>query len=357
MSSLRDRKRKRPKTAYNFFFAEEHERIREGLEAKADRRELDESAQAKAEGRDQPKGKRRKKISPREELGFEQLGKLIGERWKALSDEEKERYKKMAKEDAARHKEEFERSYQEKVSSLLGTNNQPSIGAGVESSVSASSSLNTDGLFSTVGARTSSSSSSSATSASFNSGYPFAPFDPGTAAAELYLNPSMALYGTAAAASGAALMPQSLRSAYLLSTPEQQQLLLQNYLSSMYPSFNGSFATAALPGASATGSMLPPAGVAGVPLLSGAVNYPFLPPQLQPPPPTSPMTEHQQMLAQAERTRALLIQQGARVSTGPWTVTGQAHEPSSEPDAKPSEGVKNADDTASGKSDEDSKDL
>mmetsp|Transcript_13503 Transcript_13503/g.29336 ORF Transcript_13503/g.29336 Transcript_13503/m.29336 type:complete len:356 (+) Transcript_13503:333-1400(+) len=355
MSSLRDRKRKRPKTAYNFFFAEEHERIREDLEAKADRRELDESAEAKAEGRDPPKKKRRKKISPREELGFEQLGKLIGGRWKALTDEEKERYKKMAKEDAARHKEEFERNYQEKVSSLLGTNNEPSTGTGVESSVSASSSLNTDGLLSTVGA----SSSSSEAASAFNNGYPLAQFDPGTAAAELYSNPSMGLYGTAAAASGAALMPQSLRSGYLLSTPEQQQLLLQSYLSSMYPSFNGLIGTAALPGSNATGIMAPPSGVEGAPLLPGAVNYPLLPPQLQPPPPTLPMTEHQQMLARAERTRALLIQQGARVSTGPWTVTEQAHQASSEPDpdTKPSHSVKNANDRVSGESDEDSKDL
>ena len=77
----KSRKPKRPMTAYNFFFRDEHARIRDQLEADDVAAEEAEIAKAEADGTEPPaKKKRRKKISPREKLGFEDLGKLIGQR-------------------------------------------------------------------------------------------------------------------------------------------------------------------------------------------------------------------------------------------------------------------------------------
>lgn len=109
-------KPKRPLTAYNYFFHAEHERIREELEAKQIEKE---KAEAEEVGVDYaPPAKRRKKISPREIIGFKELGKLIGKRWKEVGEEDLEKYKEMSSKDTERYKEESEKYHREQVEAL-----------------------------------------------------------------------------------------------------------------------------------------------------------------------------------------------------------------------------------------------
>ena len=120
----KSRKPKRPMTAYNFFFRDEHARIRDQLEADDVAAEEAEIAKAEADGTEPPaKKKRRKKISPREKLGFEDLGKLIGQRWRDIDPEELAKYKKLASKDSKRYKKESEDYYKGQINSIcLGYN-------------------------------------------------------------------------------------------------------------------------------------------------------------------------------------------------------------------------------------------
>jgi len=87
---------RRPLSAYNIFFREERERmLKEHMEAAKAARGNDDN--------DEP--------LPGPKIGFENMAKTIGKRWKALSEEELARYKELAKEDMERYKVERD-SYQ-----------------------------------------------------------------------------------------------------------------------------------------------------------------------------------------------------------------------------------------------------
>jgi len=87
---------RRPLSAYNIFFREERERmLKEHMEAAKAARGDDDN--------DEP--------LPGPKIGFENMAKTIGKRWKALSEDELARYKELAKEDMERYKVERD-SYQ-----------------------------------------------------------------------------------------------------------------------------------------------------------------------------------------------------------------------------------------------------
>lgn len=80
---------RRPLSAYNLFFREERERMIN---------EHRQTAQAARGDTNEP--------LPEPKIGFENMAKTIGKRWKALSEEEMARYKDLAKEDMKRYRRE-----------------------------------------------------------------------------------------------------------------------------------------------------------------------------------------------------------------------------------------------------------
>jgi len=80
---------RRPLSAYNLFFREERERMLN---------EHRQTAQAARGDTNEP--------LPEPKIGFENMAKTIGKRWKALSEEEMARYKDLAKEDMKRYRRE-----------------------------------------------------------------------------------------------------------------------------------------------------------------------------------------------------------------------------------------------------------
>lgn len=90
-------KPKRPLSAYNLFFKDERKKILESIPAKPD----DNDDELDAEG------KKRKK-PPHGKIGFENLAKIIGQRWQKLEPDRIEHYKKLAGKDMKRYKEQME---------------------------------------------------------------------------------------------------------------------------------------------------------------------------------------------------------------------------------------------------------
>jgi len=92
-------KPKRPLSAYNLFFKDERKKILESIPAKPeeddDKDELDED------------GKKKKK-PPHGKIGFENLAKIIGQRWQKLEPDRIEHYKKLAGKDMKRYKDQME---------------------------------------------------------------------------------------------------------------------------------------------------------------------------------------------------------------------------------------------------------
>lgn len=305
-------------TAYNCFFAEEHGRIKASLEAKADKKERTDLEQAKAEGRELPR-KRRKKISPRQELGFENLGKMIGSAWKALNDKEKEKYKEMARQDAARLKQEFDNSYKASVSSLL--HQGPNSGHPQQDNHVRSDPPPLPPLAAHV-------ETSAAAAAGSGYLYPNAAANPAATAAYSNMlsqyNPTLTAAASTGVPAGLGMGTGTGIGSHLL-TPEQQ-MLQQNYIQSLYmyyPTTNVStsgFSTPHHAGLSPYPTTTIAAG-AGVPQqqLLGRPAQPQ--PQLQ----QQGMSAHEMELFHAERMRNLLIQNGAKVvgSTDEMTSTSK----------------------------------
>lgn len=82
---------KRPLSAYNIFFKEERARILAEL--------------PKEEEED---GDKKSKTGPHGKIGFENLAKTIGQRWKKISADDAAEYKKKAAVDMERYKEQME---------------------------------------------------------------------------------------------------------------------------------------------------------------------------------------------------------------------------------------------------------
>lgn len=122
-------KPKRPLSAYNFFFREERSRILDSLpkthakkkqtkgEEKTkdpeEKKEVDDSGSKEknkdSKGKDYDQtGVDGKKI-PHGKIGFENLAKLIGKRWKELDEDGLEKYRRLADEDMTRYKKAMER--------------------------------------------------------------------------------------------------------------------------------------------------------------------------------------------------------------------------------------------------------
>lgn len=91
-------KPKRPLSAYNIFFKEERQRILDNLP--------ESSTTPDAASEEKPKRKRAHK--PHGKIGFENLAKLIGERWHSLNPESADYYRKLAEEDSLRYRSEME---------------------------------------------------------------------------------------------------------------------------------------------------------------------------------------------------------------------------------------------------------
>ena len=91
-------KPKRPLSAYNIFFKEERQRILE---------KIPEGEEEDAKGSGDAKTRKRKK-RPHGKIGFENLAKVIGQRWQELTPEQVEYYKSKANEDMKRYKDQME---------------------------------------------------------------------------------------------------------------------------------------------------------------------------------------------------------------------------------------------------------
>lgn len=98
-------KPKRPLSAYNIFFKEERARILESIPTKTEKQEGDDDDTAEGD----KKGGRKRKKTPHGKIGFENLAKMIGQRWQEINKEDKaDKYKKLAAEDMKRYKEQME---------------------------------------------------------------------------------------------------------------------------------------------------------------------------------------------------------------------------------------------------------
>ena len=107
------KKPKRPMTAYNFFFQSEHQKIRQESEGYMPE---DEGGDKKEEvtssiANDSTATSTKKRKTSR--VGFEDLGKLIGKRWKEIGKDELERYQELARKDSERYKRESEKYYED----------------------------------------------------------------------------------------------------------------------------------------------------------------------------------------------------------------------------------------------------
>jgi len=123
---------RRPLSAYNLFFSEERERILKEIDAKDSGGDADEQD----EDRDEKPGKGSKKkdeddVKPKAlmrplipaqkkrrphrkthgKISFQELARMVGERWKNLSEERRKYYQDLAKEDMKRQKEAMEEYY------------------------------------------------------------------------------------------------------------------------------------------------------------------------------------------------------------------------------------------------------
>lgn len=116
---------RRPLSAYNLFFSEERERILKEIEGK-EKGETEEGEEEKSkEGEktedEKPKAllrpmipsqkKRRPHRKTHGKISFQELARMVGDRWKNLPEEERKYYQDLAKEDMQRQKQAMEEYY------------------------------------------------------------------------------------------------------------------------------------------------------------------------------------------------------------------------------------------------------
>jgi hypothetical protein len=116
---------RRPLSAYNLFFSEERERILKEIEGKekGETEEGDEEKEKEAEKTEDEKPKAllrplipsQKKRRPHRKthgkISFQELARMVGDRWKNLPEEERKYYQDLAKEDMQRQKQAMEEYY------------------------------------------------------------------------------------------------------------------------------------------------------------------------------------------------------------------------------------------------------
>jgi HMG (high mobility group) box len=110
---------RRPLSAYNLFFSEERERILKEIEKKEGKD--DEIPGAEAPEEEKPKAllrplipaekKRRPHRKTHGKISFQELARMVGERWKNLPDDERKYYQDLAQEDMKRQKAAMEEYY------------------------------------------------------------------------------------------------------------------------------------------------------------------------------------------------------------------------------------------------------
>lgn len=112
---------KRPLTAYNFFFREKRQML------------LD-AAKKDAESHALPMKKRHPHVPPKKKIGFEQLGRVIGDLWRDIKPKELKKYKAMAEEDSRRYRMEMDLFQEQERQAMhkLGRDIRPGLGRSVE---------------------------------------------------------------------------------------------------------------------------------------------------------------------------------------------------------------------------------
>ncbi|GAX28120.1 hypothetical protein FisN_6Lh063 [Fistulifera solaris] len=114
---------RRPLSAYNLFFSEERERILKEIESKegevkGSEDQSSETNEEEGEGTSKPKAflrplvamekKRRPHRKTHGKISFQTLARMVGERWKGLTEERRKYYQELAEEDAKRQKAAME---------------------------------------------------------------------------------------------------------------------------------------------------------------------------------------------------------------------------------------------------------
>lgn len=97
-------KPKRPLSAYNFFFKEEREKILRVVLAE-DPEKVENDPESEDYLSDELLGRLRK---PGGKVSFEEMGKLIGQRWKKIDPDRLSKYSELASEDTERYKKEMQ---------------------------------------------------------------------------------------------------------------------------------------------------------------------------------------------------------------------------------------------------------
>lgn len=126
------KKPKRPMTAYNFFFRDQHRKIvKEGVsetEEASNKKSSEKDASGSSSKAQDASSKKRKRTDSShgangtkkpKKITFEDLGRTIGQRWKSINKEELARYTKLAKEDSKRYRREMEKFYKEETAAIF----------------------------------------------------------------------------------------------------------------------------------------------------------------------------------------------------------------------------------------------
>ena len=145
---------RRPLSAYNLFFSEERERILKEIEEKEGKTEGGDTTKAaeeettttpkEDEDASKPKAllrplipaqkKRRPHRKTHGKISFQQLARMVGERWKNLPDERRKKYQDLAQEDMKRQKQAMEEYYAKQNAAKLAMAKDATKGAEKEES-------------------------------------------------------------------------------------------------------------------------------------------------------------------------------------------------------------------------------